>query len=193
MVDLTLGGRWPIKITNLLRAAEAYFGIGRLWQRGAQKESYPSALDLIQDERLRMLAVLSWAVHEPYHAPEQFAIDAAFDFSIPTIPFSRLLLDGSQRINLREESAWCSSSNVVVIGSHMGSNMEPASLISNVYREDCPDAKNIMKPSVLGTIYPAGEMMCEMFGHCEENNEIKQAIQFFVKHMYDPSWDLSRR
>ena len=74
---------------------------------------------------------------------------------------------------------------MMVIGSHMGSNMEPLSMVESCFA----NAGLSLHATVLGTIYPFPEIMCESFGHCASNRHIDDAVRLLVQQMYRPSWE----
>jgi len=69
--------------------------------------------------------------------------------------------------------------HVVLIGSHMGSNMEPLSMVEACFQK----AGTSLKSTVLGTTYPFPEIMCESFGHCARNPFIDDAVRLLVQQM----------
>ncbi|CAJ1427844.1 unnamed protein product, partial [Effrenium voratum] len=74
---------------------------------------------------------------------------------------------------------------LVVIGSHMGSNMEPLAMV-----EACVKAQGLeLEATVLGTAYPFPDIICESFGHCSKNAFIDEAVRLLVRQMYRPSWE----
>ena len=74
---------------------------------------------------------------------------------------------------------------LTVVGSHMGSNMEPLSMV-----EECFARVGLsLDSTVLGTTYPFPEIMCESFGHCASNRYIDDAVRLLVQQMYRPAWE----
>merc|ERR1719160_1101856 len=71
---------------------------------------------------------------------------------------------------------------VVVIGSHLGSNMEPLWMV-----RDYAGAAGI-KATVYGTIYPFPDLACQLFGHCERSLDIEEVTTMLRTQMYNPTW-----
>lgn len=74
---------------------------------------------------------------------------------------------------------------LVVIGSHLGSNMEPLSMVQACFEQ----ASLALEASVIGTAYPFPELACEMFGQCTNSKPIGDAVRLLVAQMYRPSWE----
>ena len=74
---------------------------------------------------------------------------------------------------------------MLVVGSHMGSNMEPLSMVEACFHQ----AGLTLHSTVLGTAYPFPEIMCESFSHCVRNRHIDDAVRLLVQQMYRPSWE----
>eukprot|EP00439_Symbiodinium_sp_Y106_P047371 s275_g6.t1 len=112
--------------------------------------------------------------------------------SVPTAPSKLVLqqLDLSARdltppLHAVKKRFGTKAFHMVVIGSHMGSNMEPLSMVEACFAQ----AGVPLASTVLGTTYPFPEIMCESFGHCEQNRHIDAAVRLLVQQMYRPTWE----
>ena len=74
----------------------------------------------------------------------------------------------------------------VVIGSHLGSNMEPMTLLTVCLSQLAVSTE----ATVYGTVYPMDPgFICELFGQCSSNAEITEVVGLLVKQMYAPAWE----
>jgi len=74
---------------------------------------------------------------------------------------------------------------LVVVGSHLGSNMEPLALVTACMRKASLDVDAV----VYGTMYPFPGLICELFGHCAHNSHIDEIVGLLVQQMYRPHWE----
>jgi len=74
---------------------------------------------------------------------------------------------------------------LTVIGSHLGSNAEPLSLVLACLQQSSLHAD----ARVFGTQYPWPELMCDLFGYCERNQWIDDAVGLLKRQMYRPDWE----
>lgn len=74
---------------------------------------------------------------------------------------------------------------LAVIGSHLGSNAEPLWMVLACAREAAVNVEAV----VYGTQYPWPELMCELFGYCQSNRWIDEAVGLLKRQMYRPEWE----
>ena len=91
---------------------------------------------------------------------------------------------------------------LAALGSHFGSNMEPFSMLKELYfreetntpplsgGETAPQGRPQPEWRLYGTRYPYPELICREFGLCVRNLLVEEVIGVFVANMYAPQWNL---
>lgn len=170
--------RWPVRMLDIRLLFEHYKDCGAVPAR--------SCPDLTAIELRRGLSLpdRNAAPESPILAAPSLqatveagrAIDAQMAVAIPSLPpdpWARGLATEALRM--------------VVLGSHMGSNVEPLSLV-----QAAASAIQVsLLTSVLGTQYPWPDLICEIFGHCLRSKHVDKAVTTLVVQMYKPTWDMS--
>eukprot|EP00435_Cladocopium_sp_Y103_P001741 s4462_g1.t1 len=158
-LEFSQSSRWPLHLLDLRLVQDQ-------WQHCRHLELSFAACPSPSVPALRNAALLTATAPRPSEPSEAVQ--------------RQLLAQGQQVQMLRTKEV-----QMVLIGSHMGSNMEPLSMVEACFGQ----AGVVLKTTVLGTTYPFPEIMCESFGHCAKNSFIDDAVRLLVQQMYRPSWE----
>lgn len=170
-LEFSESARWPLKTLDVRLLHEHW--------TDCASQRVDMCSDVSAQELRRRLSLHVWGGEEPArpilgaaYAQQRVQLQLATDSVPPTLRWR----DDTQ-----------SPLQLSVIGSHLGSNMEPLSLLMASLKASEVQSDVI----VYGTIYPWPEMMCQLFGHCERNQYIEEAVGMLVRQMYKPNWEPS--
>eukprot|EP00928_Gymnodinium_smaydae_P019880 TRINITY_DN17653_c0_g1_i1.p1 TRINITY_DN17653_c0_g1~~TRINITY_DN17653_c0_g1_i1.p1 ORF type:complete len:665 (-),score=100.47 TRINITY_DN17653_c0_g1_i1:50-2044(-) len=176
-LEFSESSRWPIKLLDVRLLEEHWTKCGTL---SAEACLDVTALELRRGLDLPVPRSSSGPLSPPLRVRSEYVVPMAHAaMERQLVPLEAAEAEASLAV------VGGRSLRFAVIGSHMGSNMEPLSLVLAWARM----ASVAATPVVYGTVYPWPEMICELFGYCERNEHIDEVVGLLVRQMYRPNWD----